>query len=79
MVWQLQDAKNRFSEVVDRALSEGAQTITRHGKQTAVVISADEYRAFRAKKGGLAAFFASAPRADLEITRGRDGARSVEL
>lgn len=36
--WQLQDAKNRFSEVVERARTQGAQTITKHGKPVAVVV-----------------------------------------
>ncbi len=42
--WQLQEAKNRFSEVVNRALKDGAQTITRHGKPVVVVISQEEFR-----------------------------------
>ena len=41
--WQLQDAKNRFSEVVKRAGDEGPQTVTVHGRRAAVVISALEY------------------------------------
>jgi prevent-host-death family protein len=42
--WQLQTAKNRFSEVVNRAITEGAQTITRHGKPVVVVMSQEEFR-----------------------------------
>lgn len=42
--WQLQEAKNRFSEVVNRALSDGAQTITRHGKPVVVVLSQEEFQ-----------------------------------
>lgn len=42
--WQLQEAKNRFSEVVNRALKDGAQTITRHGKPVVVVLSQEEFR-----------------------------------
>ncbi len=38
--WQLQDAKNRLSEVVRKARSEGPQVITLHGADAAVVISA---------------------------------------
>ena len=38
--WQLQDAKNRFSEVVKRAREEGPQTVTVHGQRAAVVVSA---------------------------------------
>ena len=41
--WQLQDAKNRFSELVRRANDEGPQTVTVHGKRTAVLLSAAAY------------------------------------
>lgn len=40
--WSVQDAKNRFSEVVEAAQRE-PQTVTKHGKPAAVVVSADEY------------------------------------
>lgn len=43
--WQLQDAKNRFSEVVKRARDEGPQTVTVHGQRAAVVVSALEFDA----------------------------------
>ena len=49
--WQLQDAKNRLSEVVKRARDQGPQTVTVHGRRTAVVVSADTYdRLIRARK-----------------------------
>lgn len=43
MNWQLQDAKNHLSKVVEKALTEGPQTVTRRGKRTAVVLSVEEY------------------------------------
>ena len=43
--WQLQEAKNRFSEVVKRARDEGPQTVTVHGQRAAVVVSASDYDA----------------------------------
>lgn len=43
MNWQLQDAKNKFSEVVQRARQEGPQTVTLRGERAAVVLSAEEY------------------------------------
>ncbi len=46
--WQVQQAKTHFSEVIERAQSEGPQTITKHGKPRAVVLSATEYEALRA-------------------------------
>jgi len=36
--WQIQEAKNRFSELVDLSLSEGPQTVTRHGKPVVQVV-----------------------------------------
>lgn len=41
--WQLQHAKNRFSELIDAALRKGPQEVTRHGKPTVVVVSKEEY------------------------------------
>ena len=43
--WQLQDAKNRFSEVVKKARDEGPQTVTVHGQRAAVVVSATDFDA----------------------------------
>ncbi len=42
-IWQIQEAKNRLSEVVESAVQSGVQTITKHGKPVAVVISTKEY------------------------------------
>ena len=42
--WKLQDAKARFSELIDKALTEGPQVVTRHGKEEAVVISVATFR-----------------------------------
>jgi antitoxin Phd len=41
--WKLQDAKARFSEVVDRALHDGPQVVTRHGENAVVIVA---YRDF---------------------------------
>lgn len=42
-MWSVQDAKNRFSAVVDAALAGTPQEVTRRGKPAVVVLSADEY------------------------------------
>ncbi len=79
--WQLQTAKNRFSEVVDRALKEGPQKITRRGVETAVVLSADEYRKLTTPKENLCDFLMRSPlrglRLDLE--RNKDLPRKIDL
>ena len=64
-VWQVQEAKNHFSEVIDRALSEGPQTVTRHGKPVVRVVAVDEEGAEPRAGGGtdgFMEFFLSAPR-----------------
>jgi prevent-host-death family protein len=53
MDWQLQDAKNRFSELVQRALHEGPQTVTLRGERAAVVLSAQAYDALVAERPSL--------------------------
>ena len=42
--WQLQDAKARFSELIDDTLAKGPQLVTRRGLDTAVVVSVEEWR-----------------------------------
>lgn len=59
--WTLAEAKARFSEVIDRAQSDGPQTITRHGRTTAVVVAAEEWERKTKRKGNLAEFFATSP------------------
>jgi prevent-host-death family protein len=61
--WQLQQAKNRLSEVVRKAQTEGPQTITVRGEETAVVISIDEYRKThpKPKEETLYEFFRRSP------------------
>ncbi len=79
MEWQLQEAKNKFSEVVDQALKNGPQEITRHGKKTAVLLSMKDYRALLGRKGNLADFFRESPLREIAIERNRDLPRSIDL
>ena len=74
--WTLANAKARLSEVVDRAQT-GPQTITRHGKPNAVVVSAEEWARKTARKGTLAEFLLASPLrgSELELERVQDEAR----
>ena len=78
--WQVQQAKTRLSEVIERARSEGPQTITRHGAERAVVLSIEDYRALLAHKPDFKAHLLGGPKVD-DFTIGcdRDTGRSVEL
>jgi prevent-host-death family protein len=44
MVWQVYDAKARFSELLDAALKDGPQVVTRRGVETAVLVPIDEWK-----------------------------------
>lgn len=77
--WQLQNAKNRFSEVVDKALREGPQTVTRHGKPAVVVVSADEWRKLTREGRDFKRFLRSAPLAGVDLVRAKDAGRRVVL
>jgi antitoxin Phd len=79
--WQLHDAKNRLSQLVAQAASEGPQTITVRGRPAAVVLSIEAYRALRPSDGDLVDFFDRSPLkgVDLDLERSRDVGREVEL
>ncbi|NJL80511.1 MAG: type II toxin-antitoxin system Phd/YefM family antitoxin [Richelia sp. RM2_1_2] len=62
--WQLQEAKNKLSEVIDKAIHEGAQVITRRGIEVAIVLSYAEYRQMVASKKKISEFFRESPLAE---------------
>lgn len=68
-VWQIQDAKNKLSEVIARALQQGPQLITKHGEKTVVVISYIEYEKLRKSQGKISEFFSSSPLAEINLAR----------
>ena len=71
-VWQLQDAKSKFSELVDRAIAQGAQIVTRRGKNAVVVMPFDEYKRLTEKREGFSDFLLTSPLAGSEIQIDRD-------
>jgi prevent-host-death family protein len=80
-VWSVAQAKARFSEVIDRALEQGPQAVTRNGRPAVVVVSVEEWARKTGRKGTLAEFFAASPLRDsrVEIERLQGGARKVDL
>jgi antitoxin Phd len=76
--WKLQDAKARFSEVVDRALHDGPQVVTRHGENAVVIVA---YRDFVGAEPAqdFKDFLMSIPRVDLEIKPSRARPRRTEF
>ena len=80
-IWPLQDAKNRFSEVVEVALTKGPQWVTRRGREAVVVVSAKEFVRRNKVRESLAEFFHKSPLQglDLDGVRSRDTGRPVDL
>lgn len=68
-MWQIQDAKNKLSEVIERALKQGPQLITRRGEKTVVVLAFSEYEKMRKSQGKLSEFFRASPLAGIDLTR----------
>ena len=69
--WQFQEAKNKLSELIDRALSEGPQIIARDGVEIAVVMPLANYQKLTAPPQPLGDFFLASPlrHSDLIIER----------
>lgn len=80
-VWQIQEAKAKFSQIVEDANVKGHQTITKQGKPVAVILSKKEYDKITKPKTSLLAFFKSAPcqDVDLDIQRQKDLPRDIDL
>lgn len=76
--WQLQEAKARFSEVVDRALEGETQVVTRHGKNAVAVVPYDEYERLTRDRRSLLEVLGSAP-FELVLERDRRPARPAAL
>ena len=79
--WTVAEAKARFSELIERARSEGPQTVTRKGRTAVVVVSAEEWERKTKRTGNLAEFFAASPLrgAELKVKRVKGGLRNTDL
>lgn len=79
--WTVSGAKAHFSEVVDRALSVGPQTVSRNGRNAVIVVAFEEWTRKTARKGNLAEFFAASPLrgSGIDLERVTDGPREIDL
>lgn len=77
--WQLQRAKAEFSKLIDISIEKGPQTVTRHGRPAAVVMSPTEYQRLTTRQPDFKAFLRRAPLYQLSLTRSRDRGRRVDL
>jgi prevent-host-death family protein len=81
-IWQLQEAKNKFSEVVEEALHHGPQVITKRGIEAVIVLSYAEYRKIMLQHIPLSQFFRESPLAyePLDLSRDMSSLRAdIEL
>ena len=79
--WQLQDAKNQLSDVVEQALHKGPQIITRRGVDTAVVLSFKEWVRLAKRRTPLVDLLRQAPRVKggIDVTRSKDTGRDFRF
>jgi len=80
-IWQLQEAKNKFSKLVEKAQYEGPQFVTKHGKESVVVLSVEEYQEIVKPKSNLFQFIQSSPlsKTSINIERDKSVSRDIEL
>lgn len=79
--WQLQDAKNKFSHLVNKAKKNGPQLVTKHGKKAVVVLAFEDYIKLIKPKTRLVKFLQNSPlaNADIKISRNKDLPRDFDL
>jgi prevent-host-death family protein len=79
--WTVAEAKAKFSEIIERAMSEGPQTITRKGRTAAIVVGAEEWQRKTQRAGNLAEFFAASPLrgSELKVRRRKAPLRKISL
>lgn len=86
--WQIQDAKQRFSEMIRAVAHDGPQVITRHGEEVAVVVDIAEYRRLTRPTVDLAGLLLGGPKlsdtaadalAEVEAERKADFGRPNDL
>jgi prevent-host-death family protein len=71
-VWQLQEAKNKFSEVVEKAQNDGPQVVTKRGVESVIILSVEDYRQMIAGQQKISEFFRESPLVGVELDLTRD-------
>ncbi|MCE5317530.1 MAG: type II toxin-antitoxin system Phd/YefM family antitoxin [Parachlamydia sp.] len=79
--WKLQDAKNHFSELVECAMNDGPQEVTKRGEPAVVILSFAKYQQLSKPKGNLVDFFRNSPLygVELDLERKEDYPREIEF
>lgn len=79
--WQLQEAKSKFSQLVDKAMHHKPQIVTKHGNNAVVILSFDDYKNMLKPENNLVTFLRNSPLMDeeLDIARNNDLPRDINL
>lgn len=79
--WKLQDAKAKFSQVVENAMKKGPQVVTRRGQKAVIVLSIEAYEKMVSHRPSFKNFLLSCPKIsqDFEFDRPKDLPRSIEF
>ena len=80
-IWQLQEAKSKFSKLIEQALANGGQIVTRRGQNAVVIVPFDENQRLTGQNGSLVQFLLTSPLpgSDLTIQRDKSTPRSIEI
>jgi prevent-host-death family protein len=80
MSWQVQEAKQRFSELIRAARADGPQVVTRHGEEVAVVVDIADYHRLKGGEPEFKDYLRSGHAfADLDLSRPAERPRSIDL
>lgn len=79
--WQLQDAKSKFSQLVEKAMHDEPQFVTKHGDNAVVILSFEAYKKITKPETDLISFFRNSPlmEIELDIARNKDLPRDISL
>jgi len=79
--WQLQDAKSKFSQLVDKAMLHQPQIVTKRGREAVVIMSFDDYKRITKPDSDLVSFFRNSPLfdTDLDLSRNKELPREIDL
>jgi antitoxin Phd len=79
MEWQLQDAKAKFSLLVQKAIDDGPQTVTRRGKPAVVVLSAEQFELMKKRQISLKELLPLLAIDEQDLERNKDLPREIDF
>lgn len=79
--WQLQDAKSKFSQLVEKAMHHEPQFVTKHGNNAVVILSFDDYKKITKPDTDLVTFLRNSPLMGekLDVSRSKDLPKDIVL